>query len=458
MAQFGRKMSLTSRSLRTQLLVAFCLMSVIPILALLNYIFPSSFPRAPWPFVAFALVAMILLGFLLVKRIVDPILEITSQVKGIANGEVSRQISIARDDELGELSNALNQMTQHIKNHMDELKIYGERTKEINIQVNKQVNALSGLLQISNLIAKGTALKDIFEIAISRLTQVGNSSLAFLTFVQGEGFEVKAHFGLDAETLAAIVDPGEHFIFQVAFDVKHYLKIDKNAPRGAAEGLLKVFKAQNMLVYPIFIQNKPFGLLGVGNQLGGYEYLEDDVELINIFVKQLAIAIENDLLLRKVQDLEVKDPLTDLYNRRYMFTRLEEEILRAISHQQPCSFIDVKIKNLAEIQAKSGQGAKEELLRNMANLLKANVSNVNIDKVGRMDDDEFAMILPEKNKRQAQEVSALIHEKIQQTFRNFEPLKKPDVLITISENPIDGPDAASLIEKTKASFTTRAEV
>lgn len=450
MQKFSKKISITSRPLRLQLIIAFCLMSVIPLLALLNFIFPSLFPKAPLGVVIVVVMILMALGFVLIKRIIDSILEITSEVKIIAKGELSRKIDIVRDDEIGELSSALNQLTQRIKNHMDELNIYGERTKDINLQVNKQVIALSGLLQISNLIAKGAELKDIFEITMARLAQVANSSQAFLVFQNEENFSVKAQFGLSDEALSDIESSGNTYLFKGICSDKPFLKIDKISSDVAAGELLRVLKVKNVLVYPIMVQKKFKGLLGMGNHVSDFEYTGDDVELLNIFAKQLAIAVENDLLVHRVEDLEVRDSLTGLYNRRYITARLEEEVLRAISHQWPCAFIIVKIKNLKDIQFQSGEQTVEEDLKKVAAELKA--CGGEIDRVGRIGNDEFGIVLPEKNKRRAQDLALVIKDKVESVFAGVERRKKPEIQTSVVENPIDGTDAVSLIEKAKKNL------
>ncbi|MFH0877196.1 MAG: diguanylate cyclase [Candidatus Omnitrophota bacterium] len=449
MMKIGKRMSLVSRSLRVQVIVAFCLMSIIPILVLLNFIFPSLFPKTYHLVASLAVVGMVVFGFVLVKRIVDPIILIASEAKVIAKGEISHTLDFARDDEIGELSNSLNQLTQRIKDHMDDLKVYGERTKDINIQINQQVNALSGLLQISNFVAKGTALKDIFDITISRLTQVGESSLAFLIFEKGDLFEIKAHFGIEEVTVAALGSSAQHFVLKNVLSLKRSLRVDKTSRREGSQDLLNFFNVQNLLVEPVIVQRRPVGLLGFGNKVDLFEYTEEDVELLNIFAKQLAIAIENDLLVRKVEDLEIKDGLTDLYNRRYIIMRLEEEILRSISHQRPCAFVCVKVGNLRDLQSRVGEDYAEEVLKKTANLLKSSVTDVHLDKVGRIEDSIFGMILPEKNKRQAQDLAAEMKEKIGQAFAAEESVRQPKTVVCVVENPVDGPDAATLIAKAK---------
>ncbi len=453
MSKLIKNISIASRSLRPQLIIAYCLMSVIPILALLNYIFPSFLPKNYLHIVVVVVILMTGLGFYLLKRIIDPIIEITSEVKIIANGELSRRISVVRDDEIGELGSALNDLTKRIENNMDELKLYSERTKSINSQINRQVIALSGLLQISNLITKGTDLKDLFEVTISRLAQAASSSLAFVMLKRDEGFDIVAHYGIAQDVLTGITLPVNSYLFANLLEHQVRLKVDSEAARKSSKGLMKFFEASNILIYPVVVHGEAVGLLGMGNRLENFSYSQDDADLMNIFAKQLAIALENDLLSKKVKDLEIRDPLTKLYNKRYIVGCCDEEILRAISHQQPCSFIFVKIMNYNYLKNNLDKANLADVLLKAAAIFKMSVDK--IDKVARIEDDEFGIVLPEKNKRSSQELASKIKDKIQSVFIENDAKKRPEFLISVVENPIDGADALSLLDKAKRAIGTK---
>jgi diguanylate cyclase (GGDEF)-like protein len=420
-------------------------MSVIPILALLYLIFSGVIALNTLGPVLGAVIVLSTLGLFLMKRIIDPIIRICSDAKVIANGELSRKINITRDDEIGELSSALNQMTQHIKSNMDELKIYGERTKGINLQISNQVIALSGLLEISNIISEGTLLSDVFDIAISRLSQIASSSFAFIASKDNVSFEVPAHYGLRADILAALRLPINVYILNPLLDPEAHFLLDSSVSDEESRELLKLFSAKNLLVYPIVVQGRPYGILGIGNPLDGFRYTQDDIELMSIFAKQLSIAVENDLLSKKVKDLEILDEVTGLYNRRYIFERLDEEILRAISHQRPCALLVFKINNFTDLKSQLGELTAEDILKKSAVALTSSVGD--IDRAGRIEDNIFGIVLPEKNKRQAQEFGLKLKSAIEDSFKGESDAKKPRVGISILENPIDGSDAASLFEK-----------
>lgn len=443
MAVFGTKMSLSSRSLKPQLMIAFCLMSVIPVLALLSFIFPSFLPPASLKVVVVVVVFLVGFGFVLIKKIVDSIIEINAEARSIAQGELSHTIAVDRNDELGELSEMTNMLAQTIKGKMDELKIYGDRTKEISQQINRQLVALGGLLEISNLITKNADLKEIFEVSVTRLIQVANPTFSFLLIRSASSFEVGAHYGLKGAIATAIRLPSNAYLFHDILAAGPSFKVDSSSPVGLGWDLLKLLDARQLLAQSVVVQGEPKGLLVIGHQSDRLLYRQEDIELLTIFAKQISIAVENSFLSYKVKELEVKDPSTGLYNKSYIVNRLDEEIMRAIFHQRPCSFINLRIVNLKEIVGVHGEKTAEEILKKVAEIAKMQVRN--FDRIGRVSDIDFGVVLPEKNKRQAQECAMQLEEKVKVVFSSESATKRPVFWVCVVENPIDGVDAAALL-------------
>ena len=96
---------------------------------------------------------------------------------------------------------------------------------------------------------------------------------------------------------------------------------------------------KNCLAMPVFLKSKVKAILGIGNTREDFQYNKDDIELLDIFSKQVAIAIENDIMASRIEKLEIKDALTGRYNQGFINSRLQEEIKRAIAYQRPCALI-----------------------------------------------------------------------------------------------------------------------
>ena len=162
--------------------------------------------------------------------------------------------------------------------------------------------------------------------------------------------------------------------------------------------------------------------------------------------KQIAIAYSNDLLKREIAKLEVVDKLTGLYNHIYLRNRLTEEIKRAVNFQRPCSFVLLAIDRFSEYQDLFGHIAAENALIKIGVVLKNNIGET--DKAARFGDHEFALIFPERNKRQSIEVADHIRKSIEQIFAEENDLRRKLTCTgAVTENPIDGVTADELIKK-----------
>ncbi len=461
MEKNNRKVSLLTQGLNYKLKISFYLMIVLPILVSIylvsNYILPTTGIKLDVIMSIVSSLFIAVIGFFLIKGVFARILSICSEAKLIAAGDISRKVEAVYKDEVGDLGEALNQLTNRIRFNMDELKNYSEKTSEINLEIQKRVMVLSSLLQISSLISQGAKLDDILSVATEKSRLLANSEVAYLLFRQEgqEAFSVRIADSVVPHKLTGIrVEPKDEIFGRLTKSSKPLI-IDKDniLPEKAKEEIYEKFGKINTLAFPVFIRGRVIAILGIGNSRKGFSYRKEDVELLEIFGKQIAIAIENELLIRRVEKLEIKDVLTGLYNEAFIRSRLQEEIKRAIAYQRPCAFILLNVDNFQVFHEKYGSLQAESALKRIGSLIRDSVSE--IERVARFGDNEFAVVLPEKNKRQAKEIADNIRKKIEFSFsEEQEEEKRLTVSGSISENPLDGIDAEELITKARLLLTS----
>lgn len=440
--------ALSSRSIRYRLFIAVCLMSVIPILVFLNYIFPSVFvsfvSRPNLSLVILVITVIVALGFVVIKQIVDPVVRLSKDAKLIAEGDVERRIEIESEDEIGQLGAALNKMTVRIKENMDELKNYGSRTTEINLQIQKRIVAMSGLLQISGLISSGAKLDDVLNLSTEKIQGLADSLCGFILFLEGGRFTLRACDGLDMQMQKNLNFSSASECIAHIFKKHTLTAIYAKNPATFFQEFSSAFNMKNLLCVPILSRGKPIAILGIGNNASDFSYSSDDSELLEIFGKQVTIAIENDILLRRVEKLEIKDMLTGLYNEQYIRDRLDEEIKRAIMYQRPCGFILAKLNNFSAYQNKYGQIICETALKKVASCLSSALTDV--ERIARFADYEFDIVLPEKNKRSCEKIAGELKDKVEYLFKDEPDLdKRLSITAAVAENPLDGISAQELI-------------
>jgi diguanylate cyclase (GGDEF)-like protein len=430
-------------------------MSVLPWLVSVYLVSKYILPRAGLQIdVAVSMLISVFIaavGFLVIKQVFDRVVSISTVAKMIAAGDVEQNLEAENPDELGDLGDSLNQLTRRIRSNMDELKSYGEKTAAINMEIQKRVIVLSSLLQVSSLISQGAKLEEILKLIVEKSRLLADSDTAYLLFrKEGEdSFHVEACDGINAQQLTNTIVEQKDSVFGRAVSANKAVIVDKGNPleKGAASAFFAVFGMKNTLALPVYLGGRVIALLGIGDAKEAGAYNKDDIDLLDIFAKQVAIAVENDILTHHVEKLEIKDALTGLYNRAFIKNRLEEEIKRAIAYQRPCSFVLFDVDNFQHVHA-LGSLQCEAILKKVAYLIRDSITE--IDRAGRIGDDEFALLLPEKNKRQAQEIAEAIRKKVEFSYgEESDPVKKITLSAGISENPLDGVEGEELMAKAR---------
>jgi diguanylate cyclase (GGDEF)-like protein len=449
-----KKLSLAPKGLKYKLVMAFSLMSIIPLLACAYVIFSFSFPT--WidiiNIVTIVAISAVIacLGLILARGLVDPVIDMAIEARLIANGDIGREISVSGHDEIGVLGESINSMTQKIRLNLDELKSFGQRTKELNVEIHKKVLALSSLLQIGDLVASSSAeLDSILELLAQKVSMLFDGGFCVFYMIPKEGsreYLPKAHSNVHEEALLDIViKSGEGFLGKI-MQSRSVCTLDNSAKlTHEAEAFKKAHNVKNMVAVPTYSGNKDYGLFIVGNRQDDYRYKTDDLDLVKIFSKQVTIAIENDIWIKKSEEFSVKDDLTDLFNKNYILSRLDEEIRRSIFYQRPCSFLVFNIDNFKGLRDIYGELVMEDVLKRVARVIKENMTPVG--KAARIGGDEFALLLPEKNKREAANMAEELRQKIESSVFSKDGKLKITVSGGVSENPIDGSTQEELYKK-----------
>lgn len=117
----------------------------------------------------------------------------------------------------------------------------------------------------------------------------------------------------------------------------------------------------------------------------------------NIRLEESKQVIEEDK--RKLHELSIKDPLTDIFNRRHFEKLLRSEFRRAGRYHFPLSCIMLDIDHFKSFNDTYGHQFGDEVLKEVAGLLR-NLTR-EVDVVARYGGEEFIVILPETDSKGA---------------------------------------------------------
>ncbi len=447
--------SLASRNLKYKLKISFYLMSILPILVCIyliaHYVLPTAGLKLDILIVLGMSFFIAIIGFWVIKEIFDRVVNVSVEAKRVVPGDVDRQSRPGSRDEVDDLRVALNHLTRNIRSNISELKTYGEKTDEVNFEIQQRVGVLSSLLHINSLISQGSELDEILKLIVEKSRQLASSDASYLLF-RDEGhktFFMKTADGSGHEDLFKVtIEPREE-LFGKIFSVNKPLLLDSqnNSAEYLKMDFQDKFKMKNTAALPVYVHGRVAAFLGIGNTAEGFSYRREDIDMLSIFAKQTAVAIENDALLARVARMEIKDALTGLYNGAYISSRLDEEIKRVSVSQSSCALVLLDVDKFKDFYQRHGFLQSERALKRVASIITDVVSEIGC--TGRIDDDEFAVLLPERNKRQAHDIGETIRRKIEIGMSDAGRGEQFTVCGGISENPLDGTSAGQLIDRAR---------
>lgn len=141
-------------------------------------------------------------------------------------------------------------------------------------------------------------------------------------------------------------------------------------------------------------------------------------------------------MLHKLNELEIKDNLTGLINRRHFTEVLAREFRLAARRGSGLVFMIFTIDKFKEINSSCGRKFGDFLLKEISDILVNNVRNTDI--CGRIGADEFGVLLPDADSVEGQMVARNIHAQMSQfVFDNGEVGRQISISVGLAANNAD---------------------
>jgi len=203
--------------------------------------------------------------------------------------------------------------------------------------------------------------------------------------------------------------------------------------------IIQLLKSDELLVVPLKAKDKVNGIILADNFITKKPVTKDDIRMFIMLANQAGLAIENSQLYEKTVTRAHTDSLTELWNHGYFQYLLQSELEKARVTQGHLSLIALDIDNFKIYNDTLGHQSGDKILKSLAALIK-NQSR-KMDYVCRYGGDEFTIILPETQKKEAFLIAERLRMDIErQAFVNEEimPNKKLTASIGLSSYPEDG--------------------
>jgi len=153
------------------------------------------------------------------------------------------------------------------------------------------------------------------------------------------------------------------------------------------------------LCVPILAQGEALGILHIQATDEDPELGEAELSFKTTFAAQIGLSVANIRLRDALRAQSMRDPLTGLYNRRYLAEMLDREIRRAARAEQPLGILMLDLDHFKKFNDTYGHEAGDAVLRETASFLVRSIRAE--DFVCRYGGEEFVVVLPTADLRVA---------------------------------------------------------
>jgi len=175
------------------------------------------------------------------------------------------------------------------------------------------------------------------------------------------------------------------------------------------------------------------------------------------FANQIGLALANMQLQETLRNLSVRDPLTGLFNRRYMEESLKREIATAKRKSRPLGIAQCDLNQFKRFNETFGRDAGDYALRQVAVLINKHIRSSDI--ACRYEQDEIVLVFPEAplagvvmRARQLREAIFAMH------LEYFgKPLEKISVSFGVAMFPDHGNTSAELLRQAQGALARAKE-
>ncbi len=150
---------------------------------------------------------------------------------------------------------------------------------------------------------------------------------------------------------------------------------------------------RSALIVPLTVRGEALGCLALIESRHTRVFSARDRQLAATLAALAAMAIDNARLYADVRHMAITDGLTGLYNHRYFYERLTQEVARAQRYGLPVSLLMLDLDAFKDCNDRYGHRFGDAVLCRLGELLIAETRQ-QVDLLARYGGEEFAIIMP----------------------------------------------------------------
>ncbi|MEH1093320.1 GGDEF domain-containing protein [Micromonospora sp. CPCC 205739] len=381
---------------------------------------PAGLPAVLVGAVLLAAVLAVLAAWRLARVTTRPLVELAGAVDRVARGDLTARVPVRSRDEIGRLAGAFNRMTRETASYVAALTSSRDQLR-------------GHLAVLGDTLASTHDLPRILRVILHSALGATGARAGTVLLLDPDGVLV----GQCAEGLEGRVPAAEPLRVPVGAGVIGAVAATGEPQRGRvepAEAPAGEPRCETYVAVPFAApagsdpagRDPAVGVLALYDRLGGEEFDDDDLATLRTFAGHAAVAVENVRVHEEAQRLSLTDPLTGLWNYRYLRESLRREVERASRFGRMLSILALDVDRFKRVNDTYGHSAGDVVLAEFARRIRGEIREV--DLAFRQGGEEFVVLLPETDARGA----AIVAERLGAAVRDTPIVVDEHVAITVT--------------------------
>lgn len=282
-----------------------------------------------------------------------------------------------------EMYNDLNKQFKNYQMFADE-KL--QRINRINKDLERKLSIFVNIVEVSKYINSNISDSNLLEMINDMIVGMLGVSQSTIHLVEN---------GVLIPKITNIGDLQDTKIHYTLLEINSNKPFIKNSNNGIFSHIDSKNKINSLIGVPIYIKERMIGCIIVEHVYYTF-FEEEDVSFIKYIAHQVAIAIENSILYKKIQVAAQTDSLIGIYNRKYFYELIDSKTKS--DNQAQFAIVMSDIDNFKMVNDTFGHQFGDLALKTIASVMKINLRDNDI--IARYGGEELIMFLDCRNSRE----------------------------------------------------------
>ncbi|GIF70614.1 GGDEF domain-containing protein [Asanoa siamensis] len=364
----------------------------------------------------------------LARSTTRPLAELAGAADRVAGGDLAARVPLRGHDEVGRLAVAFNRMTRETQAYVRALTTSRDQLR-------------GHLAVLGDTLSSTHDLQRILQVILETAGAATGASGGVVLLLDPATGTLVGQCGLGVEVAGRRVPLGAGLLGGIAATgVPRRGRVDRDGPplspfEPTCHTYVAVpFNVSGPATEPVpgVLPPDPptaSGVLALYDRLGSDEFDDADVITLRTFAGQAAVAVDNVRVHQEAQRLSLTDPLTGLWNYRYLKESIRREVERASRFGRMLAVLALDLDRFKEVNDTYGHAAGDAVLVDFARRIRGVVREV--DLAFRQGGEEFVVLLPETDAEGAAIVARRLGAAVRDEPFDIDGPRAVDVTVSI---------------------------